>query len=106
MLISLQAHSRRNFDPKPNTLRTVIGLCLVLLMLLAVVHVAFGHSVATDADHCQLCIVMHSVVPFVVMAVCVVMVRIRTAALMPLEVRSICRSWHPTLFNRPPPAGC
>jgi hypothetical protein len=75
-------------------------------MLLAVVHVAFAHSVDTDADHCPLCIAMHSVAPFLVMMVAVLLVRIETAAPVILEVRYIPRHWDPTLFTRPPPAGC
>jgi hypothetical protein len=42
----------------------------------------------------------------VVFVVGVILVRIGTTALTPREVRTICRNWHPTLFNRPPPAGC
>jgi hypothetical protein len=45
-------------------------------------------------------------VPFVVVAVGVLTVGIATAAPTPLEVRTICRYWHPTLFNRPPPSWC
>jgi hypothetical protein len=81
-------------------------VCLVLLALLAVAQVTHVHAVGSDADHCPLCVVMHSVVPFVVMAAGIVMIRLGTAAQPPLEVRTICRYWHPTLFNRPPPAGC
>ena len=73
---------------------------------LVVAQVTHVHAVGSDADHCQLCIVMHSVVPFVVFVVGVILVRIGTTALTPREVRTICRNWHPTLFNRPPPAGC
>jgi hypothetical protein len=75
-------------------------------MLLAVVHVAHAHSSDSDADHCQLCIAMHSIVPLVVMVASVLLVRIGTSAVMLLEVRPITRYWHPTLFTRPPPAGC
>jgi hypothetical protein len=81
-------------------------VCLVLLMLLAVAHVAHAHSSDSDADHCQLCIAMHSIVPFVIMVAAVLLVRIGTSAPMLFEVRAITRYWHPTLFNRPPPAGC
>lgn len=90
----------------PGFLPTVAVLCLVLLALLVVAQVAHVHAAASDADHCQLCTAMHSVVPFVVYVVGVLLVRIGTMALTPREVRTICRNWHPTLFSRPPPAGC
>ena len=81
-------------------------VCIVLLTLLMVAQVMHVHAVASDADHCQLCIVMNSVVPFVVFFAGVLLVRIGTTALTPREFRTICRNWHPTLFSRPPPAGC
>ena len=81
-------------------------VCLVLLALLAVAQVTHVHAVGNDADHCLLCIAMHSVVPFVVMMAGVVLVRIGTAAPVMRETRTVIRYWHPTLFTRPPPAGC
>jgi len=81
-------------------------VCLVLLVLLAAFHVAFGHSVETAADHCPLCTVMHSVVPFLVAMIAVLLVRIGAAPPVLLEVRKIVRYWHSILFTRPPPAGC
>jgi hypothetical protein len=80
-----------------------MAVCLVLLMLMAVVHVAIGHSVDTDVDHCPLCVVMHSVAPFLVMIVAVLLVRIESAVPVLLEIRAIVRYWHPILFTRPPP---
>jgi len=100
----VRAHSRSDLPAKPSALRVAIAVCLALLLLLAVVHVAFAHSVDTDADHCSLCIAMHSVVPFLVMMVAVLLVRIGTAAPVLLEIRTIFRYWHPILFTRPPPA--
>jgi hypothetical protein len=64
------------------------------------------HPVESDADHCPLCIAMHSVVPLAVMVVVVVLVRFGTAAPVLLETHTIIRYWHPTLFTRPPPPGC
>jgi hypothetical protein len=81
-------------------------VCLVLVAVLAVIQVAHVHAVESDADHCPLCIAMHSVLPFVIMVAAVVLVRIGTAAPVLHETRTIIRYWHPTLFNRPPPAGC
>jgi hypothetical protein len=81
-------------------------VCLVLLALLAVIQVTHVHAFDSDANHCTLCVVMHSVVPLVVMLVTVILVRIGNPAPVFLEVRAITRYWQPTLFTRPPPAGC
>jgi hypothetical protein len=106
VLNAIRPHSRSIHGSKPSTFGIAAVVCLVLLALLAVAQVTHVHAVGSDADHCPLCVVIHSVVPFVVMAVGIVMIRLGTAAQPPLEVRTICRYWHPTLFNRPPPAGC
>jgi hypothetical protein len=82
----------------------VTVLCLVLLTLLAVVQVAHVHPVDTDADHCPLCIAMHSAAPVAVSAAVVVLVPVeRTAPVY--ETLTISRYWHPQLFTRPPPDG-
>jgi hypothetical protein len=80
------------------------GVCLLLLMLLAVIHVAHVHSFESDADHCQMCIAMHSVLPLVFMVAAVLLVTIGTAAPILLETPGFTRYWHPALFNRPPPS--
>jgi len=80
-------------------------VCLFLLALLTVVQVAHVHALDSDADHCPLCIVMHSAAPVVAAAVTVVLVRMGTPAPV-YEARVIVRHWHPKLFTRPPPAGC
>jgi hypothetical protein len=104
--MNIWAHSRSDLHPKPGALRAAMAVCLILLILLAVVHVAFAHSVDTDADHCPLCIVMHSVLQLLILMVAVLLVRIATATATWVEVRPIVRYWHPTLFTRPPPASC
>ena len=80
-------------------------VCLVLLALLAVVQVAHVHPLESDADHCPLCIVMHSAAPVAVAAAVVVLVKIGAPAPV-FAVRAAVRPWHPKLFTRPPPAGC
>jgi hypothetical protein len=91
--------------PKPRAFRAAVLVCLVLLALLAVVQVAHMHPLDTDADHCSLCIAMHSAAPVVVMASAVVLVKIGTTAPV-VEVRAVIRHWHSKLYTRPPPAGC
>jgi hypothetical protein len=80
-------------------------MCLVLLALLSLVQVAHVHSTATDADHCQLCIVLHAAAPAAVTAALIVLVQLGSS--MPaFQTGTAIRPWHPTLFTRPPPAGC
>lgn len=77
-------------------------VCLLLLTLLAFVQVAHFHPAATDADHCPICVVMHSAAPVAAVAAAIVMIR-ATEPLAVLDVVSVIRPWHCTLFNRPPP---
>jgi hypothetical protein len=80
-------------------------VCFVLIALLAVAQVAHMHSLESDADHCPLCIVMHTAAPVVVAAAVVVLVKIEAQAPV-FEARAVVRHWHPKLFTRPPPADC
>jgi hypothetical protein len=80
-------------------------VCLTLLALIAVVQVAHVHSVATDADHCPLCVVLHTAAPVAVTAALIVLVRIRSAASL-LEVHATTWHGHPQFFIRPPPSKC
>jgi hypothetical protein len=105
-LTAILTHLRSDRGPKPSALQLAIVVCLVLLMLTGLVHTADAHSTTSDTARCPLCIVMHSVAPFVVIAAAVVLIKIGTPVPKPLEVRTIVRYWHPTLFTRPPPAGC
>jgi hypothetical protein len=100
------AHAGTDRRPKLNTLQMILVVCLAVLMVLALVHVAAGHSTTSAADNCPLCLVMHSVAPFVVTAIAMVLIRIGTTAPDFFEARAIIRYWHPNLFNRPPPACC
>jgi len=81
---------------KPGTLRVVTLLCLVLLALFAVAQVAHVHSDESAADHCPLCISMHSAAPVEAAPV--------SAPLVLLE--TVIRHRDTKLFIRPPPAGC
>ena len=96
---------RINRRPKSSTLQLAIVVCLVLLMLIASFHVADAHSAAGDTARCPLCIMMHSVAPLAVAVAAVVLIKIGTQAPKLIEVRSIIRHWHPSLFTRPPPIG-
>jgi hypothetical protein len=83
----------------------VVALCLVLLALLVVVQVAHLHPFGSDADHCQLCIVMHTAAPAAAAAAVVVLVEMQSRTPV-FEAQTVVRHWHPKLFTRPPPTGC
>jgi len=105
-LIAIRVHFGIIRRSRPGALKAAAVVCLVLLALLAVAQVTHVHAVGSDADHCQICIAMHSIAPFMAFVAGALLVRIGTAELTPLEVGTICRYWHSTLFNRPPPVGC
>ena len=80
----------------------VVLVCLALLALLTVIQVAHVHSVETDADHCPLCIVLHTAAPVAAAALAIVLVHIE--AVTPIvAVHPVATVWHPQLFIRPPP---
>jgi hypothetical protein len=83
----------------------VTVVCLTLVALLTVVQVAHAHPFDSDADHCPLCIVMHTAAPVAVTAAVVVLVQTESRAPV-FEARPVVRHWNPKLFTRPPPAGC
>jgi len=80
-------------------------LCLALLALLTVAQITHMHPLSSDADHCQLCIAMHTAAPVAVAAAVVVLVKVGAQA-QPVAVRAVVRHRHPKLFTRPPPSGC
>jgi hypothetical protein len=80
-------------------------VCLVLLALLSVAQVAHLHSSDTDADHCQLCIVMHTLAPVAAAAAAIVMVQLGASAPQ-AEPIVIVLQRQLRLFIRPPPVSC
>lgn len=105
MLTGLQPDSRQERRRKPRAFGAIALLCLALLAMVAVVQVAHIHALDSDADHCSLCIAMHSAAPVGIAAAPVVLVRIGSPAPV-VEAHAVVRYWHPKLFTRPPPAGC
>ena len=84
---------------------TPLSLCSAwrCLRSLAFVQVAHVHSVDTDADHCPLCIVLHSTAAPVAAAVLVI-VLVRFQAVAPVvAIRPLGLLWRRQLFIRPPP---
>lgn len=86
-----------------STAYVVVLVCLALLALLTFIQVAHVHSVNTDADHCPICVVLHTAAPTAVAAAIIVLVQLRR--FLPLiEVRPIRSQWRRQLFIRPPPS--
>lgn len=104
-MTGLQTDFRGSQRRKPRAFGAAALLCLALLALLAFAQVAHSHVVESDADHCQLCIAMHSAAPVAMMAALVVLIRIGSREPL-VEARAVVRYWNPKLFTRPPPAGC
>jgi hypothetical protein len=98
----IEQHRIRSGERNPWVVRATSLICLLLLSLVAFVQVAHVHPTASDADHCPICVVMHSAAPVAAVAPAVVFVR--TVAAVPVPVQHlVVRPWHCTLFNRPPP---
>jgi len=104
VLTGLQTFGSGKRRAKTSTLPVVTVVCLFLLTLLAVVQVVHVHPVDADADHCPLCIVMHTAAPVAVTAAVVILVEIEAPAPV-FEAHTVSRPWHPQLFIRPPPNG-
>jgi len=86
-------------------LPVVTVVCLILLALLTVVQVAHVHPMDTNADHCPICILLHTAAPVAVAAAVIVLIEVETRAPV-LETAPVTRYRHPQLFTRPPPASC
>ena len=101
----LKAYSHEKRSVRQGFLPVVAVVCLVLLSLLAVAQVTHQHANSTDADHCQLCMVLHSIVPVALTAAIIVMVQLGTSA-FPAEPIVVVRQRQSRLFIRPPPVSC
>lgn len=92
-------------DRKRSRTFAIAVLCLALLALLAFAQVTHTHPANTDADHCPLCIVMHSASPVAATAALIILIQVALASPV-LKVRGISRIVDAKLFTRPPPTGC
>ncbi len=79
--------------------------CLLLLAMLTVAQVAHHHASDTDADHCQLCIAMHTLAPVAAAATVVVMVRVGASTPQAVPAK-VARQRYSRIFIRPPPFSC
>lgn len=105
MKLSIRQQKRWFIGRDAGVWRVTTLVCLLLLILLAFVQVAHFHPAATAADHCPICVVMHSAAPVAAVAAAIVMVH-ATELLAVQKAVSVIRPWHCTLFNRPPPQMC
>lgn len=104
-MTGLKAILRGRRGAQSPILQGVAVLCLVLLSMLVVAQATHLHSNETDADHCQLCIVMHTVVPVAATAAVIVIVQLG-ASTPQAEPIVIVRQRQIRLFIRPPPISC
>jgi hypothetical protein len=103
MVIGLQI-GKRNMSVRSKRV-AVAAVCLVLLGLLAFAQATHFHSDQTDADHCQLCIAVHSAAQAAPAAAAIVLVAFGASAPQ-AEPVIIARRWFLFLFIRPPPLSC
>ena len=103
-MAGLRSYFRGGRQVKPFALPVVTVVCLILLALLTVVQVAHVHPVDTDADHCPLCILLHTAAPVAITAAIIILIQLEPRTPV-FEARPVTRYWHPQLFTRPPPAG-
>jgi hypothetical protein len=104
-LPGFEALFRRKRSKRPGFLPVIAIVCLVLLALLSIAQVAHLHPNQTDADHCQLCIVMHTLAPMAAAAAVIVMVQLGASGTQ-AEPVVIARQRQARLFIRPPPTSC
>lgn len=105
LLRPMQTRDKRLFAGRPSGFVVGVLLCLALLVLVSFVQVAHIHAVATDQDHCPICLVLHSAIPIAAAAAVLILFQIAVAPPV-METRGLSRHWHPQLFTRPPPAHC
>lgn len=104
-MTGLRAHLNSDSRSHRSLMVAIATVCLVLLAMLSVAQVTHLHASQTDADHCQLCIVMHTAMPAVAAAAIILMVQLESLA-NAAEPVFIRRKRQIRLFIRPPPVSC
>lgn len=87
---------------RPRSFGTALVVCLILMALLAVMQIPHLHQTPSDAEHCALCVVMHSAAPVATAAIHIILVPLGISTPV-VKARAVVRYWHPQLFIRPPP---
>ena len=98
----LRRDNRRGVTSALSDSRVLVLFCLLVAVLLMLVQVAHTHPFNTDADHCPVCVVMHSAAPVAVVAAVLIAVRASYGQRLAV-VRPRASIWRYELFNRPPP---
>ena len=104
VLTQFQPRRPQSLTYRSRTYTVAALVCMILLALLAVAQVAHTHQGVDNADHCPLCIVMHSAAPVAAAAAIVALVQVAITVPV-LEVQRVTRNWRAQLFIRPPPTG-
>ena len=94
--------SHRRVSSRPGRSWAAMVVCLALLALLSLMLIPHVHQTPSDAEHCALCITMHTAAPVAVAAAVVLIVQIGISTQV-LKARPLVRYWQPQLFTRPPP---
>jgi len=101
-LTELTTWMRSNRYARPRAFAMVVLLCVALLALLTVIQVAHVHSINTDADHCPLCIALHTAAPVATATAAVELIHIEGVAAVN-AIRPVATICDEQLFIRPPP---
>lgn len=91
--------------PKHSFRVAIAVLCLVLLALLTFAQATHLHKNQTAAEHCQLCIAMHSAMPTVSAAAAIILVALGVPTRQ-AEPTFVVQQRFFRLFIRPPPVSC
>lgn len=88
---------------KSRALPVIAILCVLILGLLAALQVAHFHSSQTLADHCPLCVSIHSAAPIAAAAAAAILLIQIGRSSPALETAQVARRRDERLFTRPPP---
>jgi hypothetical protein len=88
---------------KSRALPVIAILCVLILCLLAAIQVAHFHSSQTLADHCPLCVSIHSAAPIAAAAAAAILLIQIGRSAPAREMALVVRRRNERLFTRPPP---
>jgi len=88
---------------KSKALPVIAILCVFILGLLTAVQVAHFHSSQTLADHCPLCVSIHSAAPIAAAAAAAILLIQIGRSTPVMETRPVVRRRNARLYTRPPP---
>lgn len=97
-----ELHLGKHQVPSRGFRLAVAVLCLFLVATLAFAQATHFHPTQSEADHCQLCIVVHTLVPVAAAAAAIVLVQLG-APDPPAAPIVVARRCQLGLFIRPPP---